>query len=775
MHRLIVLGMGVLLVAGTALAAPWWDDFPRMVDDNAVSVVTNYHGNMAMNGCGQDPSWGTFYQRFGIESGSARFKGFKQAGIKQIGYYEAFGQNYCLVAELGAWNGTNLTPVLHHHWSWANYGGGATRWLGVHNFFDDDDFARPYTRTHPRYGGRAMTYPDGRVATGYNGPTSDPRNSRVYDAGGSKNILGELVVDKYYYPEGPTNGLVYVAEADDYAGLIYFLKDSACPLWNDYTYASALQAVDAGSDGMWNDNFGAWDSLGIYPVEKGFGEWSVARFRNHLKTHFSSTQLRDLGVADVSEFDIRETLKAIALERGWDGKTLNHSAWKDSAWLDDPLWRAYLIFKRKTGAEALSGYYAAAKTAVQIGGKPEFLVAGNDMPGFNFGWCRGDLDMVSTEAAMGWQLANGGTGFTPPPVGRFAPIYKLAREHAKSRFVQVWFYNDHYAEELTHPELCKVLYYEMLSTHTLPKIDPGNPRFGGDETTNAGFFEFVERVAPIYGARVPVEEVGVYYSSSSILRQLTPRGFMNHDAQPHQFGFWGWATALGELHHQYRAIPEWKLTAETLATLRLLVIPNAEVFDPADVAVLIPWIKSGGRLIITGDSGTYLGESGNFALHPEGGSLASLTHHANVIHLPDNMGMDYYLAYSNRPALLPLISATIDRVLKGASPAVITKTTASSRTGLTLYEDEAAGKFFIDVNNFDMDPSTYSMSSTGVVEIEVVLPPWLRGKRLKLTVLSPQAESPQAELLAAPSPDVLRIKLSPVEYYAGLVIQHELD
>ena len=121
-----------------------------------------------------------------------------------------------------------------------------------------------------------------------------------------------------------------------------------------------------------------------------------------------------------------------------------------------------------------------------------------------------------------------------------------------------------------------------------------------------------------------------------------------HDVQPHQFGFWGWATALGELHVQYRAVPEWKLTAETLASLRLLVIPNADVLDPAGIAVLTSWVNSGGRLIITGDHGKYHGESGNFDLNPGGLSVAPLKNHSRVVYQPENTGMNYYLAYKQR-------------------------------------------------------------------------------------------------------------------------------
>ena len=284
-----------------------------------------------------------------------------------------------------------------------------------------------------------MTYPDGTVAAGYDGPDTDPRNSRVYDAACSKNLLGELSIEYYIPPAGsPTNGLVQIPGTGNYAGLLMFKKDATCPLWNDYVYASTLQAADAGVDGMWTDNYGPWDSLGRPPVNHAFGDWSVARFREHLANSFSPAELLAMGVSNVATFDVREYMKNIATSWGWDGSNLNSSVWGNSAWMNDPLWRAYLIFKRQTGTEALANYYSTVKAAALEGGKNEFLVAGNDIPGFSLGWCRGDLDMVSTELSMGWKLSGGSTGITPPPVGRYASLYKLAREHAQSRFVNIW-------------------------------------------------------------------------------------------------------------------------------------------------------------------------------------------------------------------------------------------------------------------------------------------------------------------------------------------------
>ncbi|MGE4488780.1 MAG: thrombospondin type 3 repeat-containing protein, partial [Kiritimatiellales bacterium] len=756
---------------------------------NAVNTVSNYHGNIGMNANGQDPGWGTYFQRVGISNNATKITAFQNAGVKQIAYFETYGDSSCFVAELGSWNETNLTPVLHIYWNWANYNGGTVRWLGAKNFFDNEDFARPYTRTHPRYGGPPMAYPDGTVALDYDGSDTDPRNSRVYDAGCSKDILGNLTISVIGYSSGTTNGLLYIPETGGYAGSFSFAKDSACPLWTDYAYASTLQAADAGINGMWSDNYGPWDSFGNPPIDKAFGDWSVARFRSYLTNTFSSAELTDMGITDAANFDIRACLMTNAVSLwGWDGTNLNSSIWRKADWCENPLWRAYEIFKRQAGTEALSNYYATVKSAALAASNSAFLVAGNDIPGFQLGWCRGDLDMVSTEYSMGWKLCAGTKGFRPPPVGRSAPFYKLAREHAKSHFVNVWLYNDSYSNEFEHAELSKALYYEMLATHTLPKFQPSNARIAGSEAVNASFFEFVEQAASHYGPRVPIEDVGVYYSSSSILRRFTPGGFQNMDVQPHQFAVWGWGTALDELHVQYRMIPEWKLTPAVLNTLKVLVIPDADVFDPSGVSgVLEPWVNAGGLLIVTGASGEYLGESGNFDENTNGYSLGSLTSVTDtndapsqivqtldagrILYLRDNIGSPFFLAYTNRPALLSQFEAALTNVLGGTSTELI-GTTASSTTGITLYQDEAAGKLFIDVNNMNLNTNSWTITPTGSLTVEVKLPVWLQDEALQTTAISPQSTTPTVSSVITAS-NTLSVSIGSVDEYAGVIIENE--
>src|ERR1017187_9395111 len=155
----------------------------------------------------------------------------------------------------------------------------------------------------------------------------------------------------------------------------------------------------------------------------------------------------------------------------------------------------------------------------------------------------------------------------------------------------------------------------MLATHTLPKIIVGDSRFAGTPTIQTNFLRFVaQSAAPAFANRVPTEEVGIYLSTSSILSTALPGDAANFAAQNHQYAVWGWGTALSQLHYQYRIVPEWKLNNRgLLQDLKGLIIPNAEAFEPADVATLQTWVTNGGCLIVTGDSGSLLGESGNFA------------------------------------------------------------------------------------------------------------------------------------------------------------------
>ncbi len=783
-----------------AQETPWWDDFPRIVQTDSISAMAFLNGSVGFTSAQCDPGWATYGQM--ITTTPSLMTQFHNAGYKNIGYFETFGQSMCFIAELGEHGSGDFTPMLHSFWNWQNYGGGTIGWVGVHNFFDDEAFAQPYTRTHPIYGGVTMDYPDGTVATGYIGDPTDPRNSRIYDAAGSKDILGGLSLDPDYndivnyidsdtgQPCGPLDGLIYIPEDDQYAGLFSFCKDSACPMWIDFTYASTLMAANAALDGMWTDNYSAWDSLGNPPVKRAFGDWSVARFRDYLSANFTPTELTTMGVTNVATFDIRTALRDQAIIWGWDGSDLDSSIWLDAGWLDEILWRTYLVFKRQAGTEALTGYYNAVKSAASQAGIDEFLVCGNDIPVFSLGWVRGDLDMVSTEISASSNQCSGERGFMIPPLGRLASFYKLAREHAQNRFVNVWLYIKGYETELAQTGVSTAMYYEMLAAHTLPMFYPlpgGENVVAGTSAGNAAFFDFVEQVAPIYGTRAPLEEIGVYYSSSTLLSRLTLGGCLNYANQPHQFAVWGWGTALGELHYQYRILPEWKLTADQLADLRVLIIPDADVFTNEDVTdVLRPWVNAGGLLIVTGVSGRLSGEQGQFSAYEGDYSLALLTgvpdingapeeqtlvQGAGLVHyIRENIGLEYFNADTGRPSLLWKFAHAMDTVLAGRDPVtLIPGAGVPSTVGLTVHQDFATRRLFVDVNNFDIDPSTDTMTDTGMLLFTVVLPTWMADCTLTVSVVSPDSPAPNATI-STTGEGVVDVILDSVHYYASVII-----
>ena len=775
-------------------ALPWWDDYPLIIETASLEETLKYHATLGFCADHTDPSWGLFAQnRMEVP---ARTKAFHDAGLKTMSYFETFGTTTVVVTELGKREGDAPTPIVSSFWSWEKYKGGPIQWLGMMDYWEDSEFARPYTYKHPRYGGRPLTYPDGTIAAGYNGPATDPRNSRVLDAACAKDLFGKLTVDFCYHepvnkkseatgkPVGPLDGLLETPNG--YSGNMSPGKDSACPYWIDYTYASALMATDGGLDSMWTDNFSSWDSFGLAPVKNAFGEWSVAGFRSYLTAHFTPAEIQAMGIAEISTFDVRAAFRAQA--SAWAGKDISdtdNAIWRDARWLDHPLWRAYKIYKRQAGTQALEAYYGAVKKAAATAGNPDFFVAGNDIPVFSLGWPRGELDAVSMELTPGWHIESGTRGIMLPPAGRFAPVYKLAREHAKSRIVNTWMYLD--PPDIAKPGVANALYYEMLANHALPMLHPEIPKVAGTPESNAAFFQFVAEAKKTYAARVPVEEIGLYYSSSSLLAFMTLGGFADHNAQTHQFGYLGWGTALGELHYPYRALPEWKLTAKELAGLRILIIPNAEVFNPEDVEqVLVPWVNTGGRLIVTGNSGVRLGEKKNFDFNPNGYALASLTDVAHlatdskemlhnsgagkVLYLPANVGMDYYLKDTERPAHLAQFNTAIRRVLPEQEyPFAFHAENVPSTVGMTLYQDRSNGRYFVDLNNCAYDRSTDAMTPKEGVTFEVALPAWLQEGKLSAHVLAPDADITVTATRVGK--DRAQILLNRLNYYASIVLE----
>jgi hypothetical protein len=224
-----------------------------------------------------------------------------------------------------------------------------------------------------------------------------------------------------------------------------------------------------------------------------------------------------------------------------------------------------------------------------------------------------------------------------------------------------------------------------------------------------------------------------------------------------------------------------------LQTLKVLIIPDANVFDPADVPRLQTWVTNGGCLIVTGDSGSRLGESGNFAATNKF-VLAPLTAVTNVnlppvmrtnflglgavYYFAHNVGLAYYMAAAaGRAEQLSVFAKALSNAFGflNVQPA-LHSSNAPATVGLTLYQDSVARKTFVDMNNFNVDANTFVTTPTPEVDVDLARPAWLtNGVTIKATEVSPDG-SPSVKILNVDASRVY-LRLPSVTNYLSVILQ----
>jgi hypothetical protein len=80
---------------------PWWDSFPRIIQDPLPKVVT-HNGNVMMGGGGEDPFKGLYLQRQSTINAAKITQAAKEQGIKKIVWYEGFGTAHSYIGQQAA-------------------------------------------------------------------------------------------------------------------------------------------------------------------------------------------------------------------------------------------------------------------------------------------------------------------------------------------------------------------------------------------------------------------------------------------------------------------------------------------------------------------------------------------------------------------------------------------------------------------------------------------------------------------------------------------------
>ena len=203
------------------------------------------------------------------------------------------------------------------------------------------------------------------------------------------------------------------------------------------------------------------------------------------------------------------------------------------------------------------------------------------------------------------------------------------------------------------------------------------------------------------------------------------------------------------------------------------------MFDEAAAITLEAWVREGGALIIAGDSGTRRGERENFEHAAHGSTLAALIGNppavaakprslgkGTVLYLREDPGLPFYLADAERGALLDEFRRALSSIKVTPEHLSLDATNVPASVGLTLYHD--GERFFVDVNNTDIDVGQDRLTPAAPLAFTVALPPELRGKQLHARVLSPDA-LPGVQLNTIDAGHV-RIQLGAVPVYASVMV-----
>ncbi|MHB0998555.1 MAG: hypothetical protein ACYC27_04855 [Armatimonadota bacterium] len=733
----------------------WWKWFPSFASDDKTDTVLKIGARSDLLSPASDPTWGPYAQRLTELDQTKNQKILQGKGVRITSYVEGFGDILIYAAGFEKKDGSflrrkddpSLTLIQRNHWCWASdkvLPGNTIRWVGIHSSVNNEDFVYPsYTREKREI--PIPLYPDGRKALGWIPGKRYPLNARIYDAGGAKDINGNLstvfdmpasvneIDPKTGKLKGPIDGLFpAIIGKDDisaassykqgdtvYCGLISVNKDLSNPFWIEYARLSIREILKQGVDGIWCDNYSPWDNFGYPPVRKAFGDWSVARFRDYLNTRFTPSKLRAMGINHASTFDIRTYLKQRAEHFGAkDTSSLSDIAWSDIRWLDDPVWCAFKSYRQEMAQKNLKAFYNAIHDEARKVGRPDFCVAGNDIPFYGLGWTRDAwLDMVSTEVTPGWHMGAGSRGIMIPPVGKMAVVYRVALEHQKGPFCNIWYYlNNGYETKLKSHAMARTLMAEGFANGAFLLYLPSNPLAVGTADDHAWWNKFIRGKENWFGRRKPAVDVGILFSGDNQLYQIAPGGYPDLDNQPHIFEHYGWATAMIDAHIPYRVITDWKIDAAHLNGLKTFIIPDAECLPDSIHPSLDRWVRSGGKLIITGQSGNRFGPENTFRKRNKtllsgfigmndykGDGTKRLYGKGSVVWTPKSLGADYYLKSSERASLLPGLVAAADPYSR--IDAIKLPTTVS----ISIWESTDGNMIYTDMVNYNVSQDSDNM------------------------------------------------------------------
>lgn len=798
----------------------WWNNWPRFSPaDLPASRVFVMNAN-AVSSAGGDQGWSAYFRTDAYKQYENYYKVPDGApyDVKRTVWMESMGTMVGFLGEVAVdGNGnyiidpiTGAPQLLKNHWTWYQPGqtlspNNKVVWIGLHAY--GEEWQGKYARGNGVDELPVPTYPDGTPAIGYfDGDSSDPRKSKFYDALAVKDINGNPWIDFQATREERPGTLQYVGEDNNtyYASYFTSMKDVASPWFLEYNRQAARFFLERGLDGFWVDHSMGYNYAIESSLHKGFGEWSVATFRDYLSNAFTAQELSGLGITDVSAFDVRTYLKNKF--RTWFNKNpdnLSQAEWSSPRWNDEPIWKAYISHKAKIAATRAQQLYDMIKDeAVKLGKqKDDILVFGNDITRVHVPGITGkEMDLVSAEYMPHYSVATQNFKDGLLPDGHSGPYYAIAAQAAQGRHAITWYYLPN--EVLSGQEqLAQLISYEAIANNVI--ITGGtSPLFTalpGNDNSALAVNNFIERMSPEFGMRERYATVGLVYSTESEYSYMAPGGYRykyGKDAVapgdlPSVLEYYGWGTAFEDLHIPYRTISDYKLTTESLSGLSVLILPLVESISQQTVdQVLVPFVEAGGTLIVVGEEAGKLDtSSNNYRAHntPILAGLVNRTYNKGQVMLvpkqPSSLegpGGNYYRAQSYNEANSVLANSMLTKIRNimdglcddGTMARQVELTGFNDNTVTVLNYDRSGKKFFVDLVNrhFNVQNDSPVQNPGGTVKVK--LPPALAltGPNFTVDMYVPEQQQP-IRLTSVVQGNSIEITVPAFQMYASLIVR----
>ncbi len=349
----------------------------------------------------------------------------------------------------------------------------------------------------------------------------------------------------------------------------------------------------------------------------------VAAFREFVKRRFSDEDCREFGFekSKVEAFDVLEYLLNPPWRSEYKGEG-DQPLWRaaaDSRWLSNKVWRAFQIAAVEEKLASMKVVYRLNKQAARELGRDVPMVA-NVIPMLSALFLQRDcVDMANFE----WPVFKTFTAFVKPlgyyPQARLGIGPRMASKIGVTGHAIV----DPYVEPQysgwdgagftkRHGEtLHKVIYFDLIANRGIPAFSltfdggysPGSIHSAGS------LHSFINQIAPVVSNREYLADIGLASSSWSQIAAQPPWAWNQEVTKRHASEFLGWAQYLASARDfpQWDVVPFDDVTLKDLARFKLVILPSVLVITADHLTVLEAYLKQGGKLLITGETGTFTG------------------------------------------------------------------------------------------------------------------------------------------------------------------------